>query len=168
MINQDGLQKIGSAVQSRWAQWHVDNGGNKPPLWSPSFLFPLFLSFLSQALSSSLSRQTILSVRLVSWIMTASFLLFFLELFAHCDLAFGPVADGWAIFGARTKEEWEMMEWDLLSEGGRQKGKIRYRFPTAVWAADSLEKRIDCFLGFLHYIHPQYIVIIIYSQMWSY
>lgn len=27
---------------------------------------------------------------------------FFLELFAHCDLAFGPVADWWAIFGART------------------------------------------------------------------
>lgn len=27
---------------------------------------------------------------------------FLLELFAHCDLAFGPVTDWWAIFGART------------------------------------------------------------------
>lgn len=27
---------------------------------------------------------------------------FFPELFARCDLAFGPVAGWWAIFGART------------------------------------------------------------------
>lgn len=27
---------------------------------------------------------------------------FFLELFAHCNLAFGPVADWWAIFEAWT------------------------------------------------------------------
>lgn len=33
----------------------------------------------------------------------ASFLSsFFLELFAHCNLAFGPVADWWAIFEAWT------------------------------------------------------------------
>lgn len=59
---------------------------------------------------------------------------FFPGLFALCDLAFGPVADWGAIFGPR-QEDGGMR--DGKSEGGRQKGKIGSRHPTAVFAARS-------------------------------
>lgn len=57
--------------------------------------------FISASLSITLQADYFISK--ASIMNNVSFLSsFFLELFAHCDLAFGPVTDWWAIFGART------------------------------------------------------------------
>lgn len=87
----------------------VNNGRNKPLLWSSSFLFPLFPGFffffyLSLSLHHSPGR--LFYQQGYSIMNNVSFLSsFFLKLFAHCDLAFGPAADWWTIFGARTMAE---------------------------------------------------------------